>query len=202
MRRLLLSAALIGLAACADSESPDAMPAEDAAYNMIDPVKAGVEDEAAPAIGEWVRSLQDERPVLQFGPANTEPLFSIRCDDREGVLLLRHGTVATGATEMMTVAIGAASRQLAVAAVEGPLPLLRAAVPANDPLLARLRENAGPVGISVGDGPPLLLPPSPLIGPFVEGCATGDMPPISASGAEPGNAAEPANAAAPEPGAP
>lgn len=195
MHRLLLTAALLGLVACAESEPPDIRPADDEGeYNLIDPVTAVVGEEEAPAIGDWVRSLQDERPVLQFGPANTEPLFSIRCDDREGILLHRHGTVATGAAEMMTITLGTASRRLALNPVQGLLPMLRAAVPANDPLLAALRGHDGSIEIIVGDGPPLVLPPSPLIDEFIATCAGGEAPAAGAnantSADDAGNVAE------------
>jgi hypothetical protein len=177
MPRFIVLTALAALAACADSEPPDAVTVEDdGAYNLIDPVSADVASDAEPAIGEWARSMQQEKAALVFGPTGAEPLFSLRCDDREGILINRHGLVETGTAGMMTLRMGGASRQLAVNPVEGPLPMLRAAVPANDPLLAALSDYDGPVEVVVGDGAPLVLPPSPMIGEFIESCASGETP--------------------------
>lgn len=201
MIRPLVLAALLGLVACAESEPPDATPAEDdGAYNMIDPVRTGVVEEGTPAIGEWARSLQEEQPALTFGPTGAEPLFSLRCDDREGVLVHRHGLVETGAAGMMTLVLGAESHQLAVNPVEAPLPMLRAAVAANDPLLAAIAAHQGSLRLVVGEGPPLVLPASPMIGAFIENCAAGEVPPIGAAGAADAAAGEGAaadNASAP-----
>jgi hypothetical protein len=174
-RRLPLLQALAAcavLAACADSEAPEAVPTDDGgAYNVVDPVKAPITDDTEPAIGEWIQSMQDEQTVLQFGPANTEPLFSIGCDSRGGILLNRHGSVASDRGEMMTIAMGAETRNLAVNPAQGPLPKLRAAVPAQDELLTQLRQVQQPIRISMGDGPPLVLPASPAIGEFIEDCS-------------------------------
>ena len=196
MSRLLALSALLVLAACADSEPPDVAPAEDdGAYNMIDPVTAEVTPETGPAIGEWARTLREERPALVFGPTGAEPLFSLLCDDREGILLNRHGVVETGTTGMMILTLGANQHRLAVNPVDAPLPMLRAAVPANDPLAAALAEYQGPLELAVGDGPALLLPPSPMVGDFIEQCASGDISAIAVD--EEGNAADAENAAAP-----
>jgi hypothetical protein len=176
MRPLVPLAALLVLAACAESSPPDPTPTDDAgAYNLIDPVDLAMADEGAPAIGEWTRSIQDERPALLFGPTGAEPLFSLSCDDREGVLLSRHGVVETGSAGMMTLVLGSENLQLAANPVQAPLPLLQAAVPANDPLLTRLGDYGGPLRVVVGEGPALVLPASPMIGDFIEACAGGNM---------------------------
>lgn len=186
MRLMLPFAALALAAGCADSDPPDAMPAEgDGAYNMVDPVAAPLANEAAPAIGQWIETMQDERPALQFGPPNTEPLFSIRCDDGGGVILQRHGLVQMGTAQMMTIIMAGTAQQLAVNPVAGPLPVLRAAVPPADQLMEGLRDVGEPIRIEIGDEPPLILPASPLIGEFVVNCAT-----PAAGPAAPSNAAE------------
>ncbi len=195
MPRLVALSALLVLAACADSEPPDPTPADDdGAYNMIDPVTAEVTQDTAPAIGEWTRTMQEERPALAFGPMGAEPLFSLRCDEREGILLNRHGVVEAGSAGMMTLTLGAERHRLAVNPVEGPLPMLRAAVSANDPLLEALGGHEGPLELVVGDGPPLVLPDSPMLGGFVEACASGETPPIVAGDED--EAANVTNAAA------
>lgn len=199
--RLLLApafAALAVLAACADSEPPEAVPTDSGgAYNVVTPVKAPITDDAQPAIGQWIRSMQDEQSVLQFGPPNTEPLFSIGCDARGGIVLNRHGAVAGSSEAMMSVAIGTDSRNLAVAEAQGPLPRLRASVPAQDELLGKLRDAREPIRISMGDGPPLVLPASPAIGEFIGECGNpqAQRRPSAAPAPSDGNsAAAPGNA--------
>lgn len=193
MLRLLPLAAFLALAACADSEPPDAAPAEeDGAYNVIGPVRADVAPDETPAIGEWTRTLQEEQPALVFGPAGAEPLASLRCDG-DGIILNRHGLVDTEGAQMLTLTLGDASSRLAVRPIQGPLPMLRATIQSGDPLLERIAAHAGTVQLAFGDGPPLTLPPSPLIGEFVKACASDE-----AQAAEPqaGNTAEANQAAA------
>ena len=50
--------------------------------------------------------------------------------------------------------------------------LLRAAVSANDDVIVRLANAEAPIRIEIGDDPPILLPPSPMIGEFIAGCAS------------------------------
>lgn len=194
MRLVLSLAALAALTGCADSEPPEAVPTDDGgAYNVVTPVKAPITDDAEPAIGQWIQSMQDEQPVLQFGPANTEPLFSIGCDARGGIILNRHGATAANAGEMMTITSGADTRNLAVNAAQGPLPKLRAAVPAQDELLEQLSQAQQPIRISMGDGPPLVLPVAPTIGEFIQSCgnprarAATPAPAAESNSAEAGN---------------
>jgi hypothetical protein len=187
-------AAFAVLSACADSEPPEAVPTDGGGYNVVTPVKTPITDDAEPAIGQWIQSMQDEQPVLQFGPANTEPLFSIGCDARGGILLNRHGTVASDSGAMMTVTIGSETRNLAVNAAQGPLPRMRASVPAQDEMLAQLRQAQQPIRISMGDGPPLVLPVSPQIGEFIQGCGNPRAAPRPSPAAAPAsdNGAAPA----------
>jgi len=194
MRLILPLAALAVLAGCADSEPPEAVPTDDGgAYNVVTPVKAPITDDAEPAIGQWIQSMQDEQPVLQFGPANTEPLFSIGCDARGGILLNRHGTIAGNAGEMMTITIGSETRSLAVNAAQGPLPKLRASVPAQDEMLGQLTQAQQPIRISMGDGPPLVLPASPAIGEFIQSCGNPRSRAAAPAAAPADNNAAPAN---------
>lgn len=188
MTRYLLLALSLALSACAESDDAALAPIEEnEGYNKIDPVEAAVPGERELSLGEWSAGTQDERPTLQFGPAGTQPLFSLRCDDREGLLLQRHGVVPSEDAEMMTVTLGMTSRRLAVNPVAGTVPLLRAAVAASDDLMTQLSEAAGPIRIEVGDGPALNLPSSPMIEDYIRGCSA-DAP----AAAPETNAAEPA----------
>jgi hypothetical protein len=95
-------------------------------------------------------------------------------------VLNRHGVVEAGGGGMMTLALGTDRYRLAAEPAAGPLPMLRAAVPADNPLLEALGDHRGPIELVVGDGPPLLLPPSAMVGEFIESCARGDAGPGAA----------------------
>jgi hypothetical protein len=73
----------------------------------------------------------------------------------------------------MLVTIGNNTRRLAVTSGTGPVPMVRSTLTARDPLLATLAQEGSPITVRVGDAPPLVLPPSPLIGEFVSLCASG-----------------------------
>ena len=177
--RVLPLTLLAALAACADSEAPDAVPANDnGAYNVVEQVRAPLRDEVPPTIGQWIETMRDDAPALQFGAPNTEPLFSIGCDGRGGIRLDRHGIVATG-TDMMGISIGSASRRLAVNPVPGPLPMLRSTVPAQDELLEQLAKSPA-FKVTVGDSPELALPASAIVGEFVTRCQAPEAaPPVA-----------------------
>ena len=190
MLRLIPLAALVVLAGCADSESPDAAQTDvTGAYNMVAPVTAKLETEdVAPTIGEWRRSVLEEQPALLFGPAGTEPLFSIRCVAGGGLLLQRHGAIAIGSGEQMKIASGGRAEQRNVEAVQGPPPLLRAVLAGDDALIAQIADARQPIEVAIGDEPALVMKPDPLIGEFVRSCA-GER---AASGGEAAKGAAPA----------
>ena len=173
MLRLTPLVALAILASCADSEPPDAAQTDETgAYNMVAPVTARIDaEDAAPTIGEWRRSMLEERPALLFGPADTEPLFSIRCNEGGGLLLQRHGAIATKPGEQMRIVIGTAKQQFEVEPVQGPLPLLRAAIAKGDALIAQIVGARQPIQVAICDEPALVMKPAPLIGEFIQGCA-------------------------------
>jgi hypothetical protein len=173
--RAVLLASFLVLAACAKSEEASLVPPqEDDGYNMVDPVKSPVVQEGELALGEWARSMQEEQPALTFGPPSTEPLFSLRCDDGDGLFFQRHGVIAQPGLNMMLVQAGGEVRRLAVNPVEGPLPLLRGAVPAQAELAAELASAQDRISVRIGDGESLVMPPSPLIGEFVRSCSQRD----------------------------
>lgn len=192
MTRTLTLAALILLAACAKTEEASLVPPqEDDGYNMVDPVTAPLVAEGELALGEWASSMQEDQPALTFGPPATEPLFSLRCDGRQGLLLQRHGVIVGPGMNMMLVELAGNVRRLAVNPVDGPVPLLRAAVPASSELIGALAGASDRITVRIGTGEPLVMPPSPLLDEFIGRCAEDLVQPDATA-----NEAE----AAPEPG--
>lgn len=205
MRAVLLAASCATLlTACARSEEASLLPPDDPAYNSVEQVRSPEGDDQEAAIGEWRPSLQEEMRVLEFGPIGAAPLFSLRCDERRGVLLQRHGAMPVGDLPVMLITIGSDTRRLALTSVTGTNPLLRAAIPPSDPLMQTLVTAAEPLIIRVGDTPPLVLPANPAIGDFVRSCASPQdapaPPPAAAGGEAAGNTAVvPANTTAEPP---
>jgi hypothetical protein len=193
--RNALPFALVLLAACARSEEANLMPADANGSTRIAETVRPERDDQEPALGAWRETLQDEARAIEFGPAGAPPLFSIRCDARRGVLLQRHGIEAAGDLPVMLVSVGSETRRLAVTSGEGPLPMLRATLNASDVLVAGLSRAAAPIAVRIGDSPPLILPPSPLIGAYITQCTSGALP--APGGAASVNQAAPANDAAP-----
>ena len=195
MNRTAPLLALLLLAACARSEEANLVPSDGNEAREVETVRPERDDEEL-ALGEWRDSLQEEEAALEFGPRGASPLFSLRCEARRGVLLQRHGISPGGDLPVMLVTVGSETRRLAVTGSEGPIPMLRASLPASDQLLAILAGAESPIAIRIGDSPPLILPPSPTIGAYITRCATGA--PIRGSQAtESGNVTTPVNAAAP-----
>ena len=185
MIRPVLPLALILLVGCARSEDASNTTIDSNAL-AVERVRSLDQSDQEVALGDWRDSLQDEIAALEFGPAGAPPIFSLRCDERRGLLLQRHGTPLFGDLPMMLVTIGNETRRLAVASTGGTIPMLRAALPPQDPMLERLSNLATPITIRMGDSAPLVLPPSPAIGTFVARCASTER----RSGAAADNAVE------------
>lgn len=186
--------ALLALAGCARSEDAsqlaDANETMPAIERRADP-DAGAEEIA---VGEWREATQDQLPALEFGAPGVAPQFSLRCDDRRGLMLQRHSNAPSGDMPTMLVTVGREARRLAVTAPGGTVPMLRASLPAGDPMIAAISSAAVPIEVRINDSPPLVLPPGPAIPIFVSRCtSTGTAPVETNASAE----AEPANAAAP-----
>ena len=198
---------LLMLGACARSEDASVQPAEGNG-SAVEQVRTADADEQEPALGEWRRGLQEERPALEFGPAGTAPLVTLICGERGGIVIQRAGALAPGSAPSLSVTVSRQGRQLPVTAAPGPTPMQRASIPPGDTLLQQLAGAQAPIALRFGDGTSLILPQSPLIGAFATGCAEGmrqgtigapaaaggnaqsDAPPAAAAGNE-------ANAAAP-----
>ena len=174
MSRAAFAFSLVLLAACARSEDASTLPSDMNGLAVpVEQVRPAQGEDNQLAIGEWRESLQDEARALEFGPAGAAPLFSLRCDSRRGVVLQRHGVPLTDDLPIMLVTLGNDTRRLAVTGGGGPVPMLRAALNARDPLLSTLAQEGSPITVRVGDSPPLILPPSAMISEFVSLCSTG-----------------------------
>lgn len=175
MRHILVPCTLLLLAACARTEEASLQPTDIDDTNVAQEVLAQMPAEEELALGEWREGLQDEQDALEFGPSGTEPLFSMTCGEGRGIVLQRHGAVPVGGLERMSVATGGQSSELAVTASAGTVPMLRASLASNEPLINELADTQANIVIQIGDGAPLVLPPSPLIGQFTDGCAAGGI---------------------------
>lgn len=174
LTRFALPAAFLLLAACARTEEASLVPPEsEDGYNAVEKVRTPERDDDDVAIGEWRTTVEDDAPALAFGPLGAAPLFSIRCDERRGLILQRHGTVATGELPMMLVQVGSDGRRLPVTAVGGTVPMLRASIPPSEELVGNLAGADAPITVRVGDAPALVMPPDPALGAFIEQCRTG-----------------------------
>jgi hypothetical protein len=180
------------LTGCARSEDANLMPADaNGSTRIAEQVRHERVDEG-PALGAWRDTIQDTERALEFGPQGAPPVFSLSCDARRSLLLQRHGVQPTGDLPVMLVSVGSETRQLAVTADPGPIPMLRASLSPGDPLAASLSHAAGPITIRIGETPPLILPPSDQIGAYVAQCATGTLAAAAPASAAAGNAAAPA----------
>jgi hypothetical protein len=180
--------ALILLAGCARSEDASVRPGEsNESYSAVEQVRDRNSDEREPALGEWRRSLQEDQPALEFGPAGTAPLVTIACAVGGGLVLQRAGAVAPGSAPTVTLAVGGQVRQLAMSPAPGSSPAQRTALAGGDPLIQQLASAQAPITLRFGDGTVLVLPQSPLIGAFTTGCADGFPSEAVAAGGPPGN---------------
>lgn len=180
--------ALILLSACARSEDASVRPGEsNESYSAVEQVRSQDGDEREPALGEWRRSLQEDQPSLEFGPAGTAPLLTVACAEGGSLVLQRAGAAPPGSASTVTVAVGGQTRQLTMSAAGGATPAQRTALAGGDPLIQQLASAQAPITLRFGDGTALVLPQSPLIGAFATGCAQGfpaDAAPVGAAPAD------------------
>ena len=163
--------AVLLLAACARTEDASVSPPE--GNEAVERVREEGADEREPALGEWRRAFQDEQPSLEFGPAGTAPVLTILCGERGGLLIQRAGAPAPGAAPTLSITVAGQGRQLPMAPVAGATPVQRASIPAGDTLIQQLGAASAPIQLRFGDGTPLVLPHSPMIAAFAQGCASG-----------------------------
>jgi hypothetical protein len=201
MKRASSALIILLVAACARSEEASLISSNASqGYNQVGAVGTPEADDREPAIGQWRASLQENVQVLEFGPLGTEPLFSILCTGNRTVLLQRHGGAPAGELPTMQFTKGQLTERLPVTAGAGAVPLLRSEVPLQSPLLQAIAAEGDPLQVRLGDGAPMVLPPSALIGDYLRTCETGrpSAPAATGNSAAPaGNTAAPAAVAPP-----
>lgn len=189
-----LPLAFVLLAGCARSE--DASVAVDMNAVAPDIVRNSGADEEITS-GAWRESTQGSSTALEFvAPEDgAQAQFSIRCGERGGLILQRHGISQAGGSPAISVAVGRERREVAAVAEEN---MLRATLTSGDGLIAALGSAATPIGIRAVGVAPLLLPPGPSVNAFVGRCAASGLSAPPAGNIVAGNTAEPAtNTAAP-----
>lgn len=200
MKRILPVLAILLVAGCARSEDASLVPPDGKeGYNRVGKVGTPEEDDREPAIGQWRSSLQENVQALEFGPMGTEPLFSLLCSGDRTVLLQRHGGAPTGPIPMLQIAKGDFSERLQATVGGSTIPMLRVQVPLDSPVAEAAAAGGEPLMIRLGDGAPLVLPPSPLIGDYLRSCEGAPALPASQSGIG-ANMRLPTNSTAPAPG--
>lgn len=179
------------VAACARSEpASDIQPASNQGYNQVAKVGTPDQDDREPAIGEWRASLQENAQALEFGPMGTEPLFSLLCAGNRNVLMQRHGGAPAGPLPAIQISVGDVTARLPVTAGGATIPMLRAEVPLDTPVLNAFARSGQPLMVRIADGAALVIPASPLIGDYLRTCATAAAP--AAAGNSMGNTVAPA----------
>ena len=186
LRPLFLCSVLALLAGCARSEEAgDAQP-DNTPLPALNTSNSGEEDELT--VGSWQTGVQENLPVLEFGPVGAPSRFSLSCDDRRNLLLQWPGAAPGGDLPSMFVTIGSETRRLGVTSAGSTTPILRGTLPANDPFMRVLTGATTRIVVRIGDAPPLVMPQSPMIAAYAQQCASGQ---VQAGGTAGGNAVEP-----------
>ena len=172
MLRLSLCFTLVLLAGCARSEEARYAQVDNRPPPALNAVDQGEEDELA--VGTWQTALQEEQPVLEFGPVGATASFSFSCDARRNLLFQWPGAAPGGDLPNMLVTVGSETRRLAVSSAgTGGSPMLRGALATNDPFMRVLAGATTRIVVRVGDAPPLVMPQSPTIAAYAQQCASG-----------------------------
>jgi len=184
-RPLLVCSILALLAGCARSEDAGYAQANNAPLPALNGSDLGEDDEFT--VGTWQTGMQEDRPVLEFGPVGASARFSLSCDERRNLLLQWPGAAPGGDLPNMLVTVGSETRRLAVTSVGSGTPILRGTLPSTDPFMRNLTGATTQIVVRIGDAPPLVMPPSPMIAAYAQQCSAGRVQAGVASG---GNAVE------------
>jgi hypothetical protein len=185
LRPLFLCSVLALLAGCARSEEARQAQTDNLPLPTLNTSDPGEEDELT--VGTWQTGIHEDRPVLEFGPVGASARFSLSCDERRNLLLQWPGAAPGGDLPNMLVTVGSETRRLAVTSVGSGTPILRGTLPSTDPFMRNLTGATTQIVVRIGDAPPLVMPPSPMIAAYAQQCSAGQ---VQAGGASGGNAVE------------
>jgi len=200
MRTMIMVAAL-GLTACARSEPVDEDFGQDVELTGNALAETLSEDrEEDSRSGTWLPGAEGAAQSIAFQAPNGEELFSIRCDERGGLVLQRPGLVSRGNLALMQLRTGDVVRRLAVTQSGGATPQVQASVPYNDQLIGALMTFDQPLEVRVDGLETLMLPPSAAVGSLVRTCqsAAGAVAVVGATPGEPANTVAPPAAEEPQ----
>jgi hypothetical protein len=185
MLRPALLSAFVLLAGCARSEEAHYAQIDNNSLPALNASDQGEEDELT--VGTWQTGLEEDQPVLEFGPVGAPSRFSLSCDARRNLLLQWPGLPPGGDLPNMLVTVGSETRRLAVTSSGGTgSPMLRGALAGNDPFMRVLTGATSRIVIRMGDAQPLVMPPSAAIAAYAQQCASG----AARAAATPGNTIE------------
>jgi hypothetical protein len=176
MLRSSLCFALLLLAGCARSEDAHYTQTDNMSLPTLNTSDLGEEDELS--TGSWQNGVQDGQQVLEFGAVGAPARFSLSCDARRNLILQWPGPAPGGELPNMLVTVGSETRRLAVASAGAGAgnPMLRAALPANDPFMRVLIGASARIFVRIGgDAQPLVMPPSDMIAVYARQCTNGEV---------------------------
>ena len=119
--------------------------------------------------GDWHYRNLPGGGVAVYGTANSDGVFTLRCDRAAGqVVLLRAGALAGPAS--MTIRTETQTRKLAASTSPGTMPMVTARLDAHDGLLDAMALSKGRFAVEVAGLAPLYLPSWAEVARVVEDC--------------------------------
>lgn len=119
--------------------------------------------------GRWFyRNEGGQSSTASFGPAESAPSFTVRCDRTSRQVTLSRGGITTG--NSMTVRTSYSARSLPLVARTEPLNSAFASLPASDRFLDGMAFSRGRFTVEVPGTPMLIIPAWPEPARVVEDC--------------------------------
>lgn len=180
---LLVGIAAVALIGCAQRENPAEVARAQAAIAAADAKATQAQqdvaaapapragNETALAAASWSSDAAGDATTALYGLPDADPLFSAHCDGtRREIVFTRAADVAVGTVDMK---VGAATqiKVFEAQAVAKPMPSVTARLPASDPLVRAIVASDDAVTVQIGDGEPLLMPPSAPLRQVIANCA-------------------------------